>query len=239
MIVSIMQPAYLPWLGYFHRILSSDLLIVLDNVQLDTSSKTRFTNRNKVRTREGWTWLTVPLKTKGKYGALEINALETDEAARWREKHGRTLSHCYSRADHFAEHSPFFEAFYGKPWHLLNDAMKESTGYLLKRGFALETPCLYSTDLRIEGQKDDLILNLCMAVKATCYLSGPFGRDYLDAGKFRKAGIELRFHDYQHPQYRQAFPGFEPYMSAVDLLFNLGPDARSVLGARGAGVSSG
>ena len=59
--VTIMQPAYLPWLGFFDRIEASDIFVVLDNVQLDTSSKTRFTNRNKIRTRDGWIWLTLPM----------------------------------------------------------------------------------------------------------------------------------------------------------------------------------
>jgi hypothetical protein len=237
MIVSIMQPAYLPWLGYFHRILSSDLHVVLDHVQLDTNSKTRFTNRNKVRTPEGWTWLTVPLLTKGKRGSLEIDKLETDEASRWREKHWRSLVHCYSRSAHFAEHAPFFEAMYGRPWPLLRDVMRESTDYLLRRGFGIETPFRYSSEMKLEARKDDLILDICVAVGATSYLSGPFGRDYLDASKFRTAGIELRFHDYRHPEYRQAFEGFEPFMSAVDLVFNHGPDSKALLGPPGEGMS--
>jgi hypothetical protein len=237
MIVSVMQPAYLPWLGYFHRILSSDLHIVLDHVQLDTSSKTRFTNRNKVRTPDGWVWLTVPLKTKGRYGALHIDALETDEARPWRAKHWRTLAHCYARAPHFDEHAPFFKALYQRPWPRLADVVRESTDYLLRRGLGITTPCRYSSEMAVEGEKDELILNLCRAVRATCYVSGPFGRDYLDADKFRAAGIALRYHDYPHPEYPQAFAGFQPFMSAIDLLFNCGDASRAVLGAPGAGLA--
>jgi hypothetical protein len=73
MIVSINQPAYLPWLGYFHRIAVADAHIVLDHVQFEKNS---FTNRNKVRLSAGWCWLTVPLRTAGKFGDLSIHELE-------------------------------------------------------------------------------------------------------------------------------------------------------------------
>ena len=73
MIVSINQPAYLPWLGYFHRIAISDLHIILDHVQFEKNS---YTNRNKIRTPEGWNWLTVPVVTKNLFGSLPINGLK-------------------------------------------------------------------------------------------------------------------------------------------------------------------
>src|SRR4029078_7067897 len=99
--VSIQQPAYLPWLGYFHRIEVSDLHIVLDHVQFEKNS---FTNRNKVRTREGWTWLTVPLRTSGSFGDLAIEEIDTAETQPWARKHQRTLSESYAKAPHFARH---------------------------------------------------------------------------------------------------------------------------------------
>jgi len=73
LIVSINQPAYLPWLGYFNRVANSDLHVVLDHVQYEKNS---FTNRNKIRTAQGFSWLTLPLKTKGKFGNLAINTVE-------------------------------------------------------------------------------------------------------------------------------------------------------------------
>ena len=70
--ITILQPAYLPWLGFFDRIDASDLCVILDNVRIDSSSKTRFVNRNKIRVKEGWIWLTLPMKNKGLYSDVLI-----------------------------------------------------------------------------------------------------------------------------------------------------------------------
>lgn len=109
MIVSVNQPAYLPWPGYFHRIAVSDTHVVLDHVQFEKNS---VTNRNKVRTATGWSWLTVPLRTKGRFGDLAIRSVEIDNATDWRTRHWKTLRQSYGRAPHFAAHAAYFEDVY-------------------------------------------------------------------------------------------------------------------------------
>lgn len=225
MVVSINQPAYLPWLGYFHRIACSDLHIVLDRVQFEKNS---FTNRNKVRTKAGWCWLTVPVATSGKFGDLGIDHIEVAAEARWAAKHWATLYVNYRKTRYFAEHSVFFEQLYRQPWRLLNDLTSEATAYLLK-SFGIVTPVRVSSRMAATGRKQDLILNLCQEVGATVYLSGPFGRDYLQEAAFRDAGIKVRYQDYRHPTYPQAYAGFEPFMAAVDLLFNCGSESLNVM----------
>ena len=228
MIVSIMQPAYLPWLGYFHRIAISDLHIVLDHVKIDKNSKTKFSNRNKIRTEEGWQWLTVPIQTKGKSGDLEINRLAIDAVASWQAKHWGALRFNYAKAPQFPSHAAFFERCYSRSWQRLVDVNRETTNYLL-RALGISTPMLVSSEMNFAGQKDKLIFDLCHSVGATHYLSGPFGRNYLQPELFDQAGITLNYHNYLHPEYPQVYPGFEPYMSAVDLLFNCGDDSREIL----------
>jgi WbqC-like protein family len=228
MIVSIMQPAYLPWLGYFHRIGTSDLYIVLDHVQIDKNSKTKFTNRNKVRTREGWCWLTVPLKTKGRFGKLYINQLEIANETPWADKHWSTIQSNYAKATYFAQHASFLEQVYSQQWEYLTDLTRVITRYLLD-AFGIKTPILFSSEMKVEGQKDELILNLCHAVDAEVYISGPFGRDYLHEHLFCEAGIRIVYHDYHHPTYPQVYPNFEAYMSALDLLLNCGPSSVEIL----------
>ena len=98
MIISINQPAYLPWLGYFERIERSDIHIVLDHVQFE---KNTFVNRNKIRTKDNVIWLTVPLSTKGKFGKLQINNLEIASQINWQRKHWQTIRTCFSRAKYF------------------------------------------------------------------------------------------------------------------------------------------
>lgn len=223
--MSINQPAYLPWLGYFHRIAVSDLHIVLDDVQFEKNS---FTNRNKIRTRDGWSWLTVPVKTSGRFGNLPIHRLEPVQESGWAAKHWKAIQLNYRRAEHFAAHQPFLADTYTRNWPCLSGLMKAMNECLLAR-FDIATPLRFSSEIKVEGRKDELVLNLCKAVGATIYLSGPLGRNYLREELFKDAGIEVRYHDYRHPVYRQVYPGFEPGMCALDLLLNCGPHSREIL----------
>jgi hypothetical protein len=225
MIVSINQPAYLPWLGYFHRIAVSDIHIVLDHVQFEKNS---FTNRNKIRTKDGSCWLTVPLKTGGRFGDLAITQIEIANERRWAEKHWSSIRLNYSKAKYFRQHADFFEALFSRSWESLNPLLREVTVYMLD-SFGIRTRILLSSELEPSARKSELILQLCGQVGATSYLSGSLGRNYLDEGAFRRAGIAVSYQDFHHPTYKQAYPGFEPFMSAVDLLFNYGPDSLDVL----------
>lgn len=225
MIVSINQPAYLPWLGYFHRIAVSDVHIVLDHVQFEKNS---FTNRNKVRTADGWCWLTVPVKTAGKFGDLSIHEIEISNEKKWGLKHWQAIRLNYSKAPFFAQHAAFFEGIYARPWGSLNDVIRAITEYLLD-AFGIRTKLYFSSQMKVSGKKDELVLNLCRELNATQYLSGPLGRDYLREEMFRSHGIEVRYDDYHHPVYSQAYSGFEPYMAAIDLLFNAGPASLDII----------
>lgn len=225
MIVSINQPAYLPWLGYFHRIAASDLHIVLDHVQFEKNS---FVNRNKIRTNNGWCWLTIPLKTSGRFGDLAINGVEIDSAQRWSEKHWNSIRMNYSRAKHFEEYSSFFEIVFSQAWSRLNPLLRETTEYLLST-FGIKTRILFSSEIKPTERKSQMVLELCRQVGATHYLSGTLGRNYLDVGAFERAGIIVSYQDYKHPTYEQRHAGFEPFMSAIDLLFNCGQKSLGIL----------
>jgi WbqC-like protein family len=225
MIVSIHQPAYLPWLGYFHAIAASDLHIVLDHVQFEKNS---FINRNKIRTKEGWSWLTVPVETSEKFGQLPINELKTANSRPWPQKHWTSLQLSYSNSACFAEHHDFFCRIYQRQWDSLFELISATTSYLLS-AFRIDVPLHFSSKMKARGTKDELVLNLCREVGATTYLSGPHGRNYLRDPLFHDAGIKVLYHDYKHPEYGQAYPGFQPFMSAVDLLFNHGPKSREIL----------
>jgi len=226
MIVSINQPAYLPWLGYFHRIAASDLHIVLDHVQFEKNS---FVNRNRIRTATGTTWLTVPVLTKGKFKELPISELTINTTEDWQGKHWRTIQQNYGKAQHFAEHAGFFESVYTRTWTHLLPLCMEITAYLLQ-SFGISTPFRSSSEMSPAQTKSELVLELCKSVGADTYLSGILGKQYLDEASFRRAGIRVLYQDYKHPtypQYRAA--GFEPHLSAIDLLFNCGPESRSIL----------
>ena len=227
MIVSISQPAYLPWIGYFDRIFKSDIHIVLDDVMLERSSKTRFTNRNKIKTHQKSLWLTVPVATKG-LGQPIINKVMIDNESKWQNKHFQTLIGSYNKSVYFNEHRLWFQDLYKQKWKLLFPLLEYSTNYLLNI-LGIKSTLIKSSEIKVGGKKSDYILNLCKDAGATIYLSGPFGRDYLDLNKFENENIEVHFHDYQHPIYTQLFNNFIPYMSIVDLIYNEGSNSLKIL----------
>ena len=221
MIISINQPAYLGWSGYFDRIARSDIHIVLDHVQFEKNS---FVNRNRVLGKSGPFWLTVPVLTKGKFGSLSISQLEIDSTQPWKRKHLQSIKSAYGR-------SPYFDDY----WGMIEEAISLNDTNLsdLCRGL---TDCLLgaldirvqqhqSSDFNFQGTKSDLVLEICMHFGATDYLSGPFGRDYLDLKSFEDAGIRVQFHDYTDLAYTQDSIEFIPNLSVIDLLFNEGASA--------------
>ena len=225
MIVSINQPAYLPWLGYFDRINRSDIHIVLDHVQFEKNS---VINRNKIRTQNSWSWLTVPLKTKSKYGNLDIRNIEIQNTLQWKKKHWKTIQSNYSKCEYFKDYASFFQKVYTTEWVKIIDFINFINKHFLKI-LGIKTKIISSYELNPKKAKSDLILELCQKVDADQYISGPFGRDYLDLKSFENAGISVRFHDYSHPVYAQKFKGFEPNMSIIDLLLNHGKDSLKIL----------
>ncbi|MBU0469179.1 MAG: WbqC family protein [Candidatus Omnitrophica bacterium] len=218
--VSINQPAYLPWLGYFHRIAISDQHVILDHVQFEKNS---MTNRNKIRTSQDWCWLTVPVETKGKFGDLAINQLKISENTNWRKKHWQTLQQNYGRAPFFSKYANFFENVYAKEWQSLYELNMEIVSFFIKT-FGIKTPLRTSSEINVEGKKSELVLNICLELGASTYISGQLGKNYLSEKDFSEAGIEVIYHDFSPPTYKQMFPGFESNMSAVDVLFNCGEE---------------
>lgn len=233
--VSISQPAYLPWLGYFNRIANSELAIVLDNVMLERSSKTRYTNRNKILTSSGPVWLTVPVLKAGA-GQPLINEAKIDHEQNWQEKHKRTIAYSYTKTPFFQYHISCIDDLYSSAWSHLAPLLNASTSSLL-RELGIETPLMFSSQMHVQGSKSELILNLCCSVGATTYLSGPFGRDYIDVDSFRDKGIRVVFDDYIHPTYPQQSKSFYSHMSVLDLLFNCGTSSLDILYSKIGGLS--
>lgn len=221
MIVSINQPAYLPWPGYFHRIAASDLHIILDHVQFEKNS---LTNRNRIKSATGPLWLTVPVKTSGLFGHLPINRLTIDNKQNWPKKHWETIRQSYARAPHFGQYADFWKNIYARPWENLFDLCNATNSFFLNE-FQIRTRQIASSTLNPSGAKSELVLNLCRQVGATVYLSGPMGRNYLDEKAFLAAGIQVLYHDYQYPTYPQLGTTFEANLSALDMLMNCGGGA--------------
>ena len=224
MIVSVHQPQYLPWIGYFHKIAHSDVFVFLDNVQY---KKREFQNRNKIRTKEGWLWLTVPVITKGRF-TQKMKEVLIDNTSNWHKKHWQSIEMNYSKAKYFNEYKEFFKSLYEKEWDKLIDLNVFIIKYINEL-LNIKIPVYYESDLNIEGEKTTRIINICKKLNADTYLSGIGGKEYLIEEEFIKTGIKLIYQNFKHPVYTQVYPGFEPFMSIVDLLFNCGKESKNLL----------
>lgn len=218
MIVSIHQPAYLPWIGYFDKIKRCDLFIYLDTVQFQKNS---FQNRNKIRTKSGPIWLTVPVQTSGVLYETPLKELKIDNSRYWQAKHLAALEMNYGRSPMSASVLPKLGAYYRRPYERLSDLCWEML-LNFNRMLGIETPIVRASSLaNVSGSKSSLILNLCRSVGATAYLSGSLGLQYLELEEFDAADIDVVFQEFKHPVYAQNYSGFEPYMGIVDLLCNV------------------
>lgn len=225
MILGIHQLHYLPWLRYFDKIARSDIFVFLDNIQY---SKNEFQNRNKIKTSSGWMYLTVPVFEKYQQNLDEVLI---NNNIRWKEKHLNALITNYNKSPYFKNYRFFFEEVYNKNWDKLNDINYEIILFLLK-SLKIKTKIVRSSQLKIEGQKTERLVNICKMFNADTYLSGAFaGKAYLDEEKFRKERIKVIYQDWKAPVYSQLFPeaGFIPDLSIVDLLFNEGERSKDII----------
>ncbi|MBI4845541.1 MAG: WbqC family protein [Candidatus Omnitrophica bacterium] len=228
MIISVHQPQYLAWLGYFDKINKSNCFVFLDTVQYKTRE---FQNRNKIRTKDSWIWLTVPVKTKG-CSRQSIAQVLIDNEVDWAEEHKKSICSWYSHAPYFKRYFPFFESVYGKKWEMLCELNIHIIKYVLEE-LEIATPLYFESQIHTEHKSTRRIIEICQKLNADSYLSGAGGKNYLEEEEFEKAGIKLVYQNYEHPEYSQQFltqkHPFEPYMSIVDLLFNEGPKSKDVI----------
>jgi hypothetical protein len=229
MIVAIHQPHFIPWLGYLHRMAQADLFIVLDHVQFE---RRNYQNRSQIRIDGEARWLTVPVVQRSQKERIVDKEIDHRDTARpWGRNHFATLRHAYREAGYFGSFAPQLRRILETPWARLVDldaAMLE----FLRDAYGITTKLVRSSELAVEGSKSELILNLCRAVGADALLAGFGGsRGYLDAEAFARHGIQIQFHQFTHPTYKQCGTApFIPGLAGVDLLFNAGPtDGRAIL----------
>lgn len=224
MIMAAHQPQYLPWLGYFNKMASCDLFIYLDDVQY---KKREYQNRNKIRVKEGWQWLTVPVVSKGRFDQ-EIRRVEIEPGSSWSHDHWAGIRLAYGKAGAFHEHEAALAALYAQPWTKL-DAMCRGFNEWHRGAFRISTPVALSSSFAVTTQKTRRLVDLCKACGADTYLSGQGAKEYLEPQLFTEAGIRLKFQEFRPPAYPQSHPGFEPNMAAADLILNQGARSRDIL----------
>jgi hypothetical protein len=213
----------MPWLGYFDKIVKSDIFVFLDTVQF---KKNEFQNRNKIKTAQGWMWLTVPVLYKY---PEHIDAVKINNRVEWRKKHMRALEINYQKAPYCQELFPTMEEFYTGASESLSELNRESVLILLKILGAHKETKVASELGDFPEEPSERLAAICESLGADTYLSGTGGKVYLDLEPFNKKGIKVLFQDFKHPVYKQLYGDFIPNLSILDLLFNCGPDSLNIL----------
>lgn len=222
-IVTIHQPEYLPWAGFFDRIYKADIFVALDEVQYQ---KGGFINRNKIKTSQGWQWITVPVKERE--GLKKINEVIIDNKSNWQENHWKSLFYNYNKAPYFEKYADFLKNVFKKEWELiaeLNIYLIENIMNIL----GIEKQIKKSSLMHVEGKATERLINICKKVGADTYLAGFGGKEYMDEKKFEENSIKVIYQDFKHPRYSQLYDGFIPELSIVDLLLNCGPESLDII----------
>jgi len=220
---AIMQPTYNPWLGYFDLMDKVDIFVYLDNVQLARRS---WQVRNRIKTPHGELFLTIPIKRlRSREETLICNAVINNDE-NWKEKHLKAIELNYRKAKYFDSVFPFVEDIILSDFQFLGD-FNIHLIEKIKRKIGIDTPTIKSTDLPVmKGKKDELLANICKFLNANTYISPQGSAAYIEketpGGAFARNGIELYYHNYEHPIYSQLYGEFIPYMGIFDLLFNEG-----------------
>jgi len=224
MIVSIHQPQFLPWLGYFDKIDRADIFVFLDNVQF---KKNEWQNRNKIKTAQGWQWLTVPVTYQ--YPQL-ISEVEINNRDKWQHRQRQfPFFPIITKAPFWSTLEGFFDEIYSSEWKCIS-ALNIRVVKRIAEFLGIETPIFIASEIgTFPEDPDERLISITNHFGADTYLAGSGGRGYMDLEKYERNGIQVLFQDFTHPEYRQLFGAFEPFMSVIDLIFNHGDESLQII----------
>ena len=237
MLVAIHQPTFLPWLGYFDRMLEADLFVLLDHVQFE---RRNYQNRALIRLEDEARWLTVPvvqLSQKERIVEKRVdNPPDLSGTRWWGPNHFNTLRYAYRKAPFFDLYAPTLQRILTSHWDRLVDLNIALLDFA-REALAIDTPLVRSSSLQVNGQRSGLLLDVCRKVGASAFLGGMGGsREYLEMEEFNAANMGVVWQQFVHPVYPQCGTPFIKGLSVVDLLFNCGHKSGDILrNARHAG----
>jgi len=222
--IAIIQSNYIPWKGYFDIINAVDEFILLDNVQY---TRRDWRNRNKIKSPAGTTWLSIPVRIKGKYEQL---VCETElDGVQWIRKHVAAIHHNYSKTPFFKKISPHIQEMYAA---CESETMLSKINHIFISGLSkllgIDTPITWAMDYEpLSSDPSGRLLELCQKAGANVYLSGPAARGYLDVEAFNALGMRVEWMRYDYPEYPQPYPPFTHQVSVIDTLLCLGREEAS------------
>jgi hypothetical protein len=215
-----MQPYYMAWCGFFEQIKLADVYVFYDDVQY---VKRSLMSRVDIKTQNGTQWLTVPLKKVHQEDL--INNVLCHEESDWRKDHLRKLEIAYKNAPFFNEMMGLAQEIYDKSSaHLIDvtiTAIKEISKYF---NLIPENNFYYSSSLGIEGKSTQRLFDIASYFGADVYLTGMGALRYMDFNIFERGNIKVEFIDYAKTPYPQLHGAFNPFVTILDLIANIGKD---------------
>lgn len=223
MIAAIMQPTFLPWIGYFDLIDRVDNFVFFDDAQV---LKRSWGVRNRVLGAQGETFLTVPLVGHSQNADCSFANTAVDPAEKWRRSHLSTIRHAYAKAPFFRPVFEVIEELYAAH-HATIGALNMAFIETVAQRIGIDTSFTRSSQLAgVDGRKDHRLLSICEAIGADTYLSAQGSAAYIEqdreGGAFAGSPVDLRYHNFAHPLYPQAGDSFTSHMSIVDMLMHCG-----------------
>lgn len=218
--VSFSQPVFIPWGGFYGRLLNSDLMIILDKTLFARGFT--FVNRNRLKAPQGEIWITVPVRKKG-LGRQRIRELQIFRPEIWARKFLALLKHYYG-------HSFYFEQTAGTMKNIIFEAdtnfLALTLGFcrFLADSFQIRTAFSLQSELGVENRGTDLLVDLAQRVGAKEVLLPHLADRHLNLEAFAKAGLMVFYLKYQPVAYPQFWGNFIPNLSALDLWLCCGPE---------------
>jgi hypothetical protein len=220
--VVISQPMFFPWGGLLEQVRLADIFVHYDDVAIPQGRS--FIRRVQIKTPDGIQWLTVPVL----HGSKLIRDVQIDNAQDWRTKHLKTLQRVYAKAPYADAMLSLVEQVYAQPISLLSDlnrcSIEAASAYL---GFAPQF--VVSSDLGTQSSSSRKLFDLMLELGGTVYITGHGARNYLDHAIFDERNIQVEYMDYRREPYPQLYGPFDPHVTVLDLIANVGPQAAEYL----------
>ena len=220
--IAIHQANYFPYAGFFHKINQADIFVIQDDVKFVNRS-----NRNKIISSSGYTWINVPIK-KG-HQSLPIMDVKINNEISWRKINYKKICAGYNKAKFFHLYKDYFENLYNKEWKNIFDLNFETIKQVLS-WLEIKVKIVIESELGVSGQSTERLVNVCKKLGADTYISGIGGKRYLDEKLFEKNKIILKYQNYNPIRYLQHMSkSFIPNLSIIDLLANVGSESGKLL----------
>ena len=215
--ISIHQPDYIPYWGYFYKISQSDRFVFLDDCQFSNDNMHHW---NRIKTPHGECRLKIPVE---QHLGDPINKVRTRDELKWKQKHLRTLEMNYAKSDYFKEIFPAFYDVLIRDYTSLADINIAINQFICK-GFGFNAEFYRSSEMSVDTVREERVIDICLSLGGSEYISGNGARAYQVEEHFTERGIKLTYADYQPFEYKQLWGDFMPNMSVLDYIFNCGFD---------------